>query len=231
MRFARFIATCAIAAVPFSYALAAPITLTKLTGLAGTADPSFAFTAVFKANLGGIGAEILSITIADSGTTTGGSGGQFTGFDLDAIKLSTTDCATAACAAGATGLNVFDFLSGVVFTPGTQRSPVDPKLFGTGSTGATVDNLIATLSAFDAVSSTTSPFGFVSIGDGGIISFNLTSPVSTTGLFLYVGEVGDNGETAASSITVGSNRVPEPGTLALLGIGIAGLAAPRRRKR
>ena len=31
--------------------------------------------------------------------------------------------------------------------------------------------------------------GSVTLGDGGRISFNLTSPTSTAGLYLYVGEV------------------------------------------
>ena len=53
-------------------------------------------TAVFSANLNSLAGSFAAIVIRDSGTIAGGSGGQFSGFDLDSIKLSSTDCATAA---------------------------------------------------------------------------------------------------------------------------------------
>ena len=129
---------------------AVPVTLTKLTGLTGAVGGA---TAVFSANLNALAGSFAAIVIRDSGTIAGGSGGQFSGFDLDSIKLSSTNCATAACAKTAPGLNVFDFLSGTVFTPGAQRAPADAKLFGTVVGGTTVNNTVATLGAFDAVSS------------------------------------------------------------------------------
>jgi hypothetical protein len=208
-------------------AQAAPVTFTKLTGLTGDSP---AGTAVFKADLSAVGlASILSISIADNSFGLGGAGGQFSGFDLDAIKLSTADCATAACASGLAGLSVFDFFSGIVFAPGAQRAPVDPKLFGTDAAGTGVDNAVATLGAFDADSTTVTPDGFLSLGDGGVISFNLTGAVSTAGLFLYIGEVGDNGELAAGSIIVRDSTVPLPPSTALVGLGLGALLAARRR--
>ncbi|MBV1691266.1 PEPxxWA-CTERM sorting domain-containing protein [Novosphingobium sp. G106] len=62
--------------------------------------------------------------------------------------------------------------------------------------------------------------------------FNLTSAVKLNGLWLYIGEVGNNGEKANSAIEIFSNSVPEPSTWAMmiLGIGFAG-AAMRRRQR
>lgn len=209
-------------------ALAVPVVFTELTGLTGGSP---AETVVFKSDLSSIGlGSILSVTISDNSGGLGGSPGQFSGFDLDAIKLSLTDCADATCAAADPGLAVFNFVTGVAFIPGIQRPVADAKLFGTGAVGNTLDDTVATLSMFDGDSSTVTPDGFISLGDGGIISFNLTAATSTAGLFLYIGEVGNNGELAASNVEVRSSRVPVPGTLALLGIGLAGLAIRKREK-
>jgi hypothetical protein len=208
---------------------AAPVTFEKLSGVTGG---SLAATAVFRADLSSFNQDILSISITD-GQTGLGAPGQFSGFDLDAIVLSTTLCETAVCAKGLTGLNVFDFSpGGTLFTPGTQLPPTDAKLFGTGPAGNTVDNAVATLGSFDAESTTAIPgaFGFVSMGEGGRLVFNLTSAVTTAGLYLYIGEVGDNGEVAAGQITLSSTPVPEPTAGLLLAAGCALFMGYRRRQ-
>ena len=219
----------AAATVLASNAWSASVTLTPLTGLTGG---TLAATAVYKADLSAVGVgSILSVQISDNSAGLGGAPGQFSGFDLDAVKLSYTDCATAACAASAAGLAIFDFVAGTLFSPGSQRPAADPKLFGTDVTGAAVNDAVATLGAFDGESSTVTPFGFLSMGDSGVISFNLTAAALTSGLFLYIGEVGDNGEVAAGSIRVSDNRIPEPGSLALAGLALAAMTATARRRK
>lgn len=211
---------------------AVPLSLTKLTGVTGG---TLAATAVFRADLGSAGlGTFQSITIVDNSSGLGGSPGQFSGFDLDAILISDQNCATAACVKGLTGLSVFDFGGGTLFTPGAQRTPADPKLYGTNATGLAVDNALATLGLFDGESSTVTPFGFLSMGDNGVVSFNLTSVLSTTGLFVYVGEVGDNGEALAGSFTISERPVgvPEPAVLplTLVALGAAAIMLRRRSK-
>jgi hypothetical protein len=147
---------------------AATVSFTKLTGLTGGSP---ALTAVYQGDLSGLGlGTVASLTITDNSFGIGGATGQFSGFDLDAIKLSTTDCADAAWAQGLAGLAVFDFAGGTIFTPGAQRAPADPKLFGTGPAGNTVDDSVATLGAFDGNATTAVPGadGFLSMGDGGV---------------------------------------------------------------
>jgi hypothetical protein len=211
--------------------------LTVSSSRADTAEVSFVRlsgsvaqgTAIFRADLSGVSFdEIYSITLIDSNSQTGGSPGQYSGFDLDAIKISTTLATTASEASAAVAMDVFDFNpTGTFLIPGTQRPPVDSKLNGTDETGLNVDPNWATLGAFDAIFFST---GSVTLGDGGRLSFNLTSPVSAEGLYIYLGEVsGSAGEGIAGSLIVSTLPVPEPATTALWAAGLACLYGIRRR--
>lgn len=207
------------------------LNFTKLPGLTGG---NSGMTGVYRADLSNLGFEISSLAITDSNSGVGGAPGKFSGFDFDAIKISNVLLNNAADAKSLSGLNVFDFTSsGTVFTPGTQRLPADPgPLFGI--TGGIVDNSLATLQNFDGNSTAdANAFGFVSLGDGGKIVFNLKNPISTTSpLYLYIGEVGDNGETATGQITVSEKprQVPEATSLAAVSLLGIYFAASRRKK-
>jgi hypothetical protein len=231
------LATTVISLISAHRATAATIDLsfTKLSGLTG----GNSLTSVYRANLSGIGFDISSIMISDNNSGIGGSAGRFSGFDLDAIKLSNTAINNAADINSLSGLKVFDFSSaGTMATLGTQRTPADLALFGT--TNGNIDNSVATLQNFDGNAVTNSnAFGYASLGDGGKVGFNLTSLVSTTNpLYLYIGEVGDNGEVANGQVIVSGKpvAVPEPTTLssslaALPLIGIYSIVCRRKRRK
>lgn len=217
-------AAAAALGLTFGATQAAPVTFTKLSGLTGG---TLAGTAVYKADLSAFaGQSFASISIADASGGLGGAPGQFSGFDLDAVFFSTVDCADAACAKAAVVTPLLDYTA-MVFTAGGQRPPTDPALFGSNAS-LTVNNAIATLGAFDGESSTATPFGFLSMGDNGVLSINFFAATDISALRLYIGEVGDNGEVGLSSITLSPNRVPEPGTLALMAGGLLALGVRRR---
>jgi len=224
---ARSIAALAFAGSLAGAAQAAsvPVTFERLSGLAGING-----TSVFRADLSNLGlTDIISISLFDSNSGQGGSPGAFSGFDLDAIALSTTRATAASQMSGLVTLPAFDFTpAGTSFTGGTQRTPVAPKLAGTDASGLNLDPAAATPGSFDAVWFNS---GSLSLGDGGSIIFHLTAPVSTAGLYLYVGEVGNTPGENIGSVLVTAAPVPEPGTWALMLAGLGLCSAFLRRRR
>ena len=208
MRKAGFsFAVAIVLALMSTAAHAVPVVFTKLTGLTGG---TLANTAVYKADLSSLLSSIQSISILDSNSGLGGATGQLSGFDLDAIRLSTMDCADAACAAAAPALAVFDFSSGTFFTPGSQRPPTDPKLFGTDATGTAVDNARRDARLVRRGVDHGHPRRVRLREPGRWRPDHLQSDdaTSTAGLFLYIGEVGDNGEVAAQPSRCRTRRSP-----------------------
>lgn len=226
----RNILTTTIVAAVLGLAGAAHATPVSFTLLPGSAGGNPALTGVYRADLSGLGlGQIASVTISDNSAGLGGSPGQFSGFDLDAIVLSTVLINDASEVGTLTPAGTFNFAASLL-TPGAQRAPADPALFGTSA--GQVDNAVATLELFDgdAIAAIPGAFGFVSLGDNGILSVNLLSAVALGGpLYLYIGEVGNNGEVAASNIVVSDVPVetPEPAAGLLFAMGALTLAGLR----
>ncbi|MEB3282382.1 MAG: choice-of-anchor L domain-containing protein [Lyngbya sp.] len=183
-----------------------PLTFTKL-------NSSNTNTGVFRANLSELGFDLNSLTLADSGSETGGAPGVLSGFDLDFIKLSSVAVDSAEDINQIPSLGEFDFSpAGTFLTPGTQRSsnsnnnPVEPNLFGT--INSTVNNAVATLDRLDySGTNALDSQGTLSLGDGGKISFNLQEAIASDELYLYIGEAANNGESINGQITASNQRV------------------------
>jgi len=184
---------------------------TKLTGTTGASNG----TAVYQATLTGLSTSLIrTLTITDnSGALTGGGTGQYSGLELDGIMLSSVNVATAAGAAGLTGMNVFDFsTAGTSFTAGTEVAPTAGPLFGT--LNGNLDNTVATLQSFDASgNASTTPAGFVAVGIGGKITFTFTSPLNLNSgpVYLYIAEADDDGGVPAAKVTMSGGGAPPVG--------------------
>ncbi|MCP9931143.1 hypothetical protein KBY82_10130 [Cyanobium sp. AMD-g] len=187
---------------------------------------------IFKADLSGLGIGLRSLTISDSGSREGGSGGIASGFDLDAIVLSTERLDTVNSTTDLnldstlSKLEVFDFsAAGLKFEPGSQRPvnnnsfPAGPNLVG--SVNGLMQQSFVRLDNFNATG--------MSLGDGGRISFDLTQSVSTDGpLYLYIGETGAFGETAGAKLNISSSPTARDGAMST-DLGAPGLAGDQTK--
>ena len=171
---------------------------------------------IYRADLTNLGFDLNSIRLNDHSGGKGGSGGTASGFDLNALALSHTRLDTLASGANLDlasllpRIDAFSFdAANVVFAPGTQRPPSGGYSNGPdleGSVNGLPDFNSATLDKFES--------GFVTLGDGGALGFNLSQPVSTKApLYLYVAEAGANGETLTTGFTASSDRLTTPADL------------------
>lgn len=195
-----------------------PITFVKI-GTTGLVD-------IFKADLSNLGIDLRSITLKDSNNELGGSGGIASGFDLDGLLLSRSNLAAANSVAdlnSLTKLDVFDFsAASLTFQPGFQSPPTNATFpYGTdlkGSINGLVDQAAVRLDIFNENFSQ----GYLTLGRGGSLGFDLTSTVSTNQpLYLYAAEVGANGENLVGSINVSSDTIEPTGDLST-DLGAAG---------
>lgn len=132
---------------------------------------------------------IQSITIEDDNLISGGAGAD-SGADIDWIQISSTSITNPAQASTLTGTGALNFSdASVVFQPGfLAPSQGETQLVGTTTAGK-IDFASATLNKLDGKVANRS--GRVSLGGAGKLSFNLTNPISPSGLYLYISEVGE----------------------------------------
>jgi len=190
---------------------------------------------IFSADLNGLGIGSLSnISILDDNDGVGGADGIFSGADIDALFLDLDG----------NWLTLGDqiFASSFSFSVGTIRptgaAALQPNVTHPGPTfgsldATTIDLATATLNVLDGISVADVDVanGFLTLGDGGTLTAFFDPSVPITGsIFVVTGEVGQN-ETLGANVELNVAVVPEPVTLGLLGIGLAGMGLARRRKK
>src|SRR5262249_14766705 len=89
---------------------AVDVSFSELTDLTGGGP---AGTGVFRADLSGLGT-IASVTIRDNSSTSAGSPGQFSGFDLDAIVLSIQSISNASDVGTLVRAGTFNFATSIL---------------------------------------------------------------------------------------------------------------------
>ena len=175
---------------------------------------SFEDAAIFRVDLSAAGLDtIQSILLQDDNIISGGPG-AISGFDLDQIFLSrtlTNDAAATATLPTLDVLNLENGPGGVIFERGF-RQPVGPSnapelnqpdLFGTTGSNVNFDDVNLAAVDNEAVPDAS---GFVSVGEGGRISFSLSEPVSTDNLYLYFADAFANSGDRTSSISVSTEQ-------------------------
>ncbi|PZU08497.1 S-layer family protein [Sphingomonas sp.] len=184
-----------------------------------------AFTAdggatIYRADLSNLGFDIKSLVLGDSASGFGGSGGKASGFDIDALVLSTQKVDSFATRADFNNTSVLSHLDAFGFNtaetrydPGTQRAgggnfPNASDLLG--AVNKMPDFGEATLGVADADGYAGT--GDLTLGDAGSIGFDLRDGVPSDGpLYLYVVESGDvAGEKLTGGLTASNTRLDAP---------------------
>ncbi len=179
---------------------------------------------LYRVDLGALGLSNVRSLIIDDNGQIDSSIRRFSGLDLDFVKISSTLTSNPSTAATLVGQNLFNFTTGTTLktgyiTPGIageSGSWSTNGLYGTFAQNQ-LNNGFATLGIADGNSST--PQGFVSLGEAGQISFTLTSSIATAGNYLYFSTA--NGTSSALVSISDDTNVPGFSSLTLYGTGNA----------
>lgn len=175
---------------------------------------------IYRADLSNLGFDLKSLVLGDNASGFGGSGGKASGFDIDALVLSTQKVDSFATRSAFNDPSVLSRIDAFGFNtaetqyhPGTQRAgggnfPNASDLIG--AVNKMPDFGEATLDKADAEGKLGT--GDLTLGDAGSIGFDLHQGVPGDGpLYLYVVESGDiGGEKLTGGLTASDTRLNAP---------------------
>lgn len=171
---------------------------------------------IYRFNLADSGlSSIGSITIKDDNIISGGAGAD-SGLDLDWLQISPVLLNTATGITTLPSANAFTFSDSTV---NFQAGFLVPRQGHTQLKGTLDGKVIFPVAALDKVDGTANEaeVGRIALGEGGKISFTLNSPLPSSGLFLYVAELGSADgfeveafDTAVPVPTQGLNLIGTP---------------------
>jgi hypothetical protein len=191
--------------------------------LAGTfaSQPAHAVAIEFvPSGAEGFVGDLFNIDVVVSGLSSGESGEIVSAFDLDVLYDSSILSATSIAFGPALGLTDIDTFASSIFSPGRLDFANVSLLFNDDLAALQGDSVLLASLTFSAIGVGSSTLTFDTLTPPGVTLVG-SDPFSTLPV--------DFAGSALLTIRERPTGVPEPGALALLGLGLLGIAAARKR--
>jgi hypothetical protein len=172
------------------------------------------------ADTDGFVGDLFNVDVIVSGLSAGETGEIVAAFDLDVLYDPAVLDATSIAFGSALGLTDLDTFASSIFAPGRLDFANISLLFNDELAALQADSVLLASLTFSAIGIGSSTLTFDTLMPPGITLVG-SDPFSTLPIDLAGG--------ALLTVRERPISVPEPGTLALLGLGLLGIAAARKR--